>query len=295
MSYINSSRVIAKDNDTIADKLFCLLCKGLLVDPKHCTDCQTNICLSCLWKQINPKCNNCDSENFSNADHNIRSELNKLDIRVSCCNEIINYQEHKLHPNKCKNSKRCDFCCLFYFPDEIHICLRIDTYNNEAYRERSEQQNAVSLFSESVSNGQLTTRRHHMNNPKRRTNPIHIPKLVIKNIIKDGSYYNKNEASNIRIYSKYIYKKCHYCTKNDYFEQCFKCTRNICQECTSYAYYKRQPCDLAGRIAIKLGKINVLKIRLKDNWCLFTYLFSKRTSCDKMISCVYFMQFLVFQ
>jgi hypothetical protein len=262
MSYINANRIILKENEKPNPKHLCSSCKGVLIDPKRCLKCHKAICLGCLNKQATPKCKGCSSESFTNASLALRAELENLSIRISCCNEIISYDDIKIHPKFCINAKRCDTCRSYYYPDEKHMCLRVDTYNSEASKELSNMASLSEYFdARCTSSGRLVI------NPKRRFRPVYIQK----------NYNNNNcEAyDDVRVYSQSFYTRCTLCLKNDYTDNCVKCQSRICKECTSHALFKRYPRVLGRKILSGIDKVNVLKVTGKNSWCLFNFLYEK--------------------
>ena len=105
-------------NKEIIDKIeldiSCVICKGILNEPKMCLNCQNNFCSVCIesicnmnngYKNVKVCPFRCDNKKFvKNVLLNkILSKICKFHCEFGC-DEIISYSEINNHFNKCKNN-----------------------------------------------------------------------------------------------------------------------------------------------------------------------------------------------
>jgi hypothetical protein len=94
----------------------CIICKGILNEPKMCLNCENNFCSACietLCNRINQNSNikicpfRCNNKKFvkNNVLKNILSKICYFYCEFGC-KEIIPYKEINSHINKCKNRNK---------------------------------------------------------------------------------------------------------------------------------------------------------------------------------------------
>ena len=155
-------------NKEIIDKIeldiTCVICKGILNEPKMCLNCQNNFCSVCIESICNM--NNgytnvkvcpfrCDNKKFvKNVVLNqILSKICKFHCEFGC-DEIISYSEINTHFNKCKNIEMLKkkekyedllvtFNCDFY--KNRNLCQSIENKKLKINKLNEEYQNYLKL------------------------------------------------------------------------------------------------------------------------------------------------------
>ena len=164
-------------NKEIIDKLeldiSCVICKGILNDPKMCLNCQNNFCSVCIESifNMNNKFYNvkicpfrCDNKKFvKNVVLNkILSKICKFHCQFGC-DEIISYSEINSHYNKCKNIemkkkiKYEDFLFKFNcaFLKNRNLCQSIENKKLKINHLNEEYQNYLNLKEQKENYNQL--------------------------------------------------------------------------------------------------------------------------------------------
>ncbi len=107
---IDPSRIINSEQfEKFSEILKCKICYKLLNNPFDCARCGNSFCLECIQKQIenNKPCPyTCEDFVIKNSSFGIISILTTLKFNCensnSGCNEILNYNELKVHDMFCK-------------------------------------------------------------------------------------------------------------------------------------------------------------------------------------------------
>jgi hypothetical protein len=123
MSYIDSDRVVLNENEVLNQLLICLICTGILIDPKECSKCQRAYCEDCLKKLKPNRCSVCKNLTFANAHIQTKYYLDALKFKTVCCDTIINYSENKTHIQNCEQTVLCKDCNIKYIKEEDHTCI----------------------------------------------------------------------------------------------------------------------------------------------------------------------------
>jgi hypothetical protein len=123
MSYIDADKIVLKENEVLNQLLICLICTGILIDPKECSKCQRAYCEGCLKKLKPKRCSVCKHPSFVNAHIQTKYYLDALKFKTVCCDTVISYSDNKTHIQNCEHTVLCKDCNLKYIKEEDHICL----------------------------------------------------------------------------------------------------------------------------------------------------------------------------
>jgi hypothetical protein len=102
---------------TVKELLTCIICKGVILDPKQCQTCENTFCNMCIskWMLKSKTCPyKCSTLAIKNCTRAIRNLLDKLIIKCpfDCNNEIqFNYDTLLKHLKTCNRAKcKCPTC-----------------------------------------------------------------------------------------------------------------------------------------------------------------------------------------
>jgi len=116
--HINDDIVINKSYyDPMAKELICSICKGLLIDPVLCTECEHPFCSSCIgeWTKKNNQCIMKCKGTFKSKPipRMIRNIMEKVLIKCNICNGEISLTDYPNHYKECVEKTKqvnCPFC-----------------------------------------------------------------------------------------------------------------------------------------------------------------------------------------
>jgi hypothetical protein len=102
--YINDDTVVEDDfYNAFKDSITCPLCLCILIEPVMCMKCQNVYCKKCVddWAKKDNKCpNRCEKPNYQKS--LIKNEiLSKLKFKCESCKMILEYNDAKIHKDKC--------------------------------------------------------------------------------------------------------------------------------------------------------------------------------------------------
>lgn len=121
MSFIDPEKVILADKE-LDQQLICLICRGILINPNMCSDCNRHYCQKCI-SRLNPsRCPVCKNYKFNNHSQNITDNLNTLIFNTICCNIVLAYNDYESHINECQAAKYCLLCNnkIFILEEDEH-------------------------------------------------------------------------------------------------------------------------------------------------------------------------------
>ena len=108
-NYVNQKTLVKNEISKIfGNSAICPLCKGILIKPVMCMNCQNNYCKECIdkWKKENGKCpNDCESPNYQNSIGK-NDILSKLKFKCEGCDNEIPYEEAEKHHESCCGEKK---------------------------------------------------------------------------------------------------------------------------------------------------------------------------------------------
>ena len=98
--YMTENHII-KDEiyNSVENKIFCIICLDVLIDPVMCMNCKGVYCYHCIkkWSEIDNKCpNRCQNPNYQNSSQTCQL-LSKIKFECSDCKKNINYGEMEKH------------------------------------------------------------------------------------------------------------------------------------------------------------------------------------------------------
>ncbi len=64
MNYIDVEKVIIDNKEIMTELLFCLICQGIVINPKECSKCQRPFCVRCVNLLENKECAVCKNAEF---------------------------------------------------------------------------------------------------------------------------------------------------------------------------------------------------------------------------------------
>lgn len=124
---------IMNKNEYDYKSLLCTICKGLLVSPKSCVNCENLFCLKCKENQLNNDipCK-CSEKKYSKAHKFIVESLNKLIIQCKYhkngCTTSILYNQLESHEPECDYS---EITCQNEGCDKIMLLLELEEHLNQ--------------------------------------------------------------------------------------------------------------------------------------------------------------------
>jgi hypothetical protein len=216
MNYIDADRVTLDPNETLNPLLLCLICSGIVIDPKQCESCEKLTCSSCLNNNTLPlSCPNCKGKSFTTAKEELYCDLHNLTIKSTCCERTIPYQSYLKHYELCPNLTRCPDCLFYYKTSEEHIiCLK-------------------------VSKGDNTTRNKDV---------ILAPNNHSDNTVSEGTgsvNHNNGVPDSLSGREVFVHPamfryigKCYVCKGKSKFN-CYKCKGKLCKKCGAVSNYFR--------------------------------------------------------
>jgi hypothetical protein len=126
MNYIETDKVILNNNEQLNPTLVCIICAGIVIEAKQCSICNRLSCSKCLINQTLPIQCQCESTQFTDLPDILLNQLRSLNIRSSCCNNLIPYDQYLNHYTSCSNLIKCSQCNFYYKRGEDHIiCLKL--------------------------------------------------------------------------------------------------------------------------------------------------------------------------
>jgi len=116
--HINDDIVINKSYyDPMAKELICSICKGLLIDPVLCTECEHPFCSSCIgeWTKKNNQCIMKCKGTFKSKPipRMIKNIMEKVLLKCNFCNGEISLMDYPIHITSCEDNNKtvnCPFC-----------------------------------------------------------------------------------------------------------------------------------------------------------------------------------------
>ena len=103
-NYINENTII-KDElyNAFKESVTCPLCLSILINPVMCMKCQNVFCQKCVgdWSKKDEKCpNRCTEPNYQRC-LGKNEILSKLKFKCESCKMILEYNDAKIHKDKC--------------------------------------------------------------------------------------------------------------------------------------------------------------------------------------------------
>ena len=103
--------------EPMVKELTCLICKGLLVDPILCSECESPFCTSCItiWKLRNNNCiNKCKGPfQIKQITKMMKDIMNKVLLNCNICKSEISLNSYPSHIISCEDNSKlinCPFC-----------------------------------------------------------------------------------------------------------------------------------------------------------------------------------------
>jgi hypothetical protein len=119
MNYIETEMIIIKPFEKLNHFLICILCAGVVIDPKQCTKCKKLVCSMCLLNKTTPQCE-CGEINFIQPQEKVLQELKSLLIKSPCCSRQLNYDNYLTHLTNCPSMTQCQRCNIYHLKDQEH-------------------------------------------------------------------------------------------------------------------------------------------------------------------------------
>jgi hypothetical protein len=127
----DNEHVLQRVNSGIMDNIICVICYGILVDPRECKSCQQAFCSHCInhWKALNNKCPlKCAKLELIEPHRSTLSLLHKLTLKCvnyeSGCKQVLRYQALSDH------EKKCDF--------KLQKCTAFNLCKTECFKQEME-------------------------------------------------------------------------------------------------------------------------------------------------------------
>ena len=97
----NKAAILSKDLClSICDQsMLCLQCKGIVIKPVECKNCDTLYCTHCKDKLYGKKCLSCKSSSYGAVNRIVMNAINKLQLKCMNkeCKEQISYERYENH------------------------------------------------------------------------------------------------------------------------------------------------------------------------------------------------------
>ena len=115
---LSENFMVNKDKFITLEDYICLICRGVVINPKMCGKCEQSFCDFCITKFLNmnqyENCPHCYNEPFEtiNLQRAIKNTLNSMRFKCQyeCGEEVFNYDKLKNHLNSCENFEKSYVC-----------------------------------------------------------------------------------------------------------------------------------------------------------------------------------------